>query len=147
MARRQLDKRLNSLRESNFARPQRGWIKAVREALGMTTRQLAARIGVGQSRAVDIEKAEMTGAITLDSLRRAALALDCELVYALIPRKSLETLVEHRAETVAKRRIKTARHTMELEDQGVDKVDEQEQIKRLTKQLVEKSNSKLWDDE
>lgn len=145
-ARRQLDKRLDSLRESNFARPSRGWIKAIREALGMTTRQLAGRIGVAQSRAVDIEKAEITGSITLDSLRRAARALDCELVYALIPQQSLATMVEDRAASMARKRIKTARHTMELEDQGMDETDEQEQLKRLARQLVEKSGSKLWDD-
>ena len=82
-ARRQLDKRLNLLRKKAlFARPPRGWIKAIRESLGMTTRQFAGRIGVVQSRAVDIEKAEVTGSITLDSLERAARALDCELVYA-----------------------------------------------------------------
>lgn len=145
-ARRQLDKRLDSLREFNFARPSRGWIKAIRESLGMTTRQLAGRIGVAQSRAVDIEKAEITGSITLDSLRRAARALDCELVYALIPLKSLETMVDDRAASLAKKRIKTARHTMELEDQGMDEADEQEQLKRLARQLVEKSGSKLWDE-
>lgn len=146
-ARRHLDKRLNSLREFNFARPPRGWIKAIREALGMTTRQLAKRIGVGQSRAVDIEKAETTGAITLDSLQRAARALDCELVYALVPRKPLEAMVEERATALAKRRVKATGHTMALEDQSVDEEDEQEQVKRLARQLMEKSGSKLWEDE
>lgn len=83
-ARRQLDKRLDPLRNhEGFARPPRGWIKAVREALGMTTAQLAERLGVSQPRAVAIEKAETTNSITLDSLQRAARALDCELVYAL----------------------------------------------------------------
>ena len=87
-ARRQLDKRLNLLRnKESFARPPRGWIKAIRESLGMTTRQFAKRIGIVQSRAVDIEKAEVKGSITLDSMERAARALDCELVYALGPRK------------------------------------------------------------
>lgn len=146
-ARRHLDKRLDSLREFSFARPPRGWIKAIREALGLTTRQLAKRIGVGQSRAVDIEKAETTGAITLDSLQRAARALDCELVYALVPRKPLETMVEERAAALAKRRVKATGHTMALENQSVDEEDEQEQIKRLARQLMEKSGSKLWEDE
>ena len=146
-ARRHLDRRLNSLRGVDFARPPRGWIKAIREALGLTTRQLAGRIGVGQSRAVDIEKAETTGAITLDSLRRAARALDCELVYALVPRKPLETMVEERATALAKRRISTARHTMALEDQSLEEEDEREQIKQLARQLMEKSGSRLWEDE
>ena len=144
-ARRQLDKRLNTLRNSSFARPPRGWVKAIREALGMTTRQLAQRIGVVQSRAVDIEKAEVTGSITLESLERAARALDCELVYALVPRKPLETAVEERATNLAKSRIKAARHSMALEGQSLDEVDEREQIRQLARQLAEKFGSKLWE--
>lgn len=143
-ARRQLDKRLNTLRSSSFARPPRGWVKAIREALGMTTRQLAQRIGVVQSRAVDIEKAEVTGSITLESLERAARALDCELVYALVPRIPLETVIEERATNLAKSRVKAARHSMALEDQSLDEADEREQIRQLAKQLAEKSGSKLW---
>jgi predicted DNA-binding mobile mystery protein A len=146
-ARRQLDKRLSILRSSSFARPPRGWVKAIREALGMTTRQLAQRIGVVQSRAVDIEKAEITGSITLESLERAARALDCELVYALVPRKPLETVIEERATNLAKSRVKAVRHSMALEDQSLDEADEHEQIRQLTKQLAEKSGSKLWENQ
>ena len=147
-ARRQLDKRLNSLRDSSiFARPPRGWIKAIRESLGMTTRQMARRIGVTQSRAVDIEKAETRGSITLDSLERAARALDCDLVYALVPRKPLETMVEERAARLAKHRLKAARHSMTLEDQSLDETDEREQVTQLAKRLAEKSGSALWEEE
>lgn len=146
-ARRQLDKRLNALRNSDFARPPRGWIKANRDALGMTTKQLAKRIGVVQSRAVDIEKAEVTGSITLDSLVRAARALDCELVYALVPRKPLQEMVTERAHALAMNSVKAARHSMALEDQSVGEEDEREQVKKLAKQLAEKSSSKLWQDQ
>ena len=145
-ARRQLDKRMHFLRNSNFARPPRGWIKAVREALGMTTAQLGQRIGVGQSRAVDIEKAEITGSITLNSLERAAHALDCELVYALVPRKSLEEAVTERALALAIERVQATRQTMALEDQSVDAEDEREQVRQLARQIAEKSGSYLWKD-
>ena len=145
-ARRQLDKRLNTLRSSSFARPPRGWVKAIREALGMTTRQLAQRIGVVQSRVVDIEKAEVTGSITMESLERAAHALDCELVYALLPRKPLGTVIEERATHLAKSRVKAARHSMALEGQSLDEADERQQIRQLAKQLAEESGSKLWED-
>lgn len=147
-ARRQLDKRLNLLRDVKVSaqRPPRGWIKAIREALGMTTAQIARRIGVGQSRAVDIEKAEVSGSITLDSLERAARALDCELVYALIPKTSLETMVENRANNLAQRRIKAARHTMALEDQSVNEEDEREQVRQLARKLAEQSGSALWEE-
>ena len=147
-ARRQLDKRLNLLRnKESFARPPRGWIKAIRESLGMTTRQFAKRIGIVQSRAVDIEKAEVKGSITLDSMERAARALDCELVYALVPRNPLETMVEQRATRIAKRRLKQAAHSMALEDQSVTEEDKKEQIKELERQLTQKSGSALWEDE
>jgi predicted DNA-binding mobile mystery protein A len=147
-ARRQIDKRLNSLRNlEGFARPPRGWIKAIREALGMTTAQLGKRLGVSQPRAVAIEKAEATNAITLETLDRAARALDCQLVYALVPRKPLETLTAERALLLARRRLHPARHTMALEAQGVDANAEEEQIRALARKLLEGSGSALWNDD
>jgi predicted DNA-binding mobile mystery protein A len=147
-ARRQLDKRLNKLRYSDaFTRPPRGWIKAIREALGMTTAQLAQRIGVSQSRAFIIEKAEKEGSITMDSLERAAQALDCRVVYALIPKKPLNDLVKDRARIVAKKRLQSTQHTMALEAQSVDASDEEEQLKQLIRRLIEKSGSELWKDD
>jgi len=147
-ARRQLDKRLNLLRDSYAtARPPRGWIKAIREALGMTTAQLAQKIGVSQPRVVAIEKAETNASITLDSLQRAARALDCRVVYALVPRKPLDDLVEERAHIVAKKRLQSTRHSMALEAQSVEKSDEDEQLKRLSERLIKKAGSELWGDE
>ena len=147
-ARRQLDKRLSSMQNMElFVRPPRGWLKAIREALGMTTAQLGRRLGVVQSRVVAIEQAEAKGTITLNSLEKAAQALDCRLVYALVPRQPLEDIVEQRASLLAKSRLKSTGHTMTLEAQGVDATDESEQLKRLIRQLVEKSGSKLWEED
>ena len=146
-ARRQLDKRLNLLRDSYaITRPPRGWIKAIREALGMTTAQLARRIGVSQPRVVAIEKAEKNASITLDSLERAARALDCQVVYALIPRKPLNDLVEERVRIVAEKRLQSIQHSMALEAQSIDKSDEEEQLKRLSERLMKKAGSELWED-
>jgi len=146
-ARKQLDKRLNVLRNTSFARPPRGWVKAIREALGMTTRQLALRIGVSQSRVVEIEKAEVGGSITLDSLQRAARALNCKLVYALVPQQPLEQMVSERATALAISRGQATRHTMALEDQAVDAEDEREQFRQLAKQMAQESSSRLWEPE
>jgi len=147
-ARRKLDNKLIPLQKNDaMARPARGWIKAIREALGMTTRQYAKRIGLSQSRAVEIEKAEMSGAITLDSLRRAAEGLECRLIYALVPTTPLERIVEKRATTKALQHIEKTRHTMALEDQSVDAVDEEEQIRQLALRLLARSGSGLWDDD
>lgn len=148
IARKNLDKRLNSLRNlESFARPPKGWVRAIREALGMTTAQLGKRIGVTQSRAFDIEKAEVSGKLTLESLERAAHALDCRLVYTLIPREPLETQAEERALKRARSKLKSTSHSMALEDQRVNAEDEEFQIRELAKRLLEKSGSALWEDE
>jgi predicted DNA-binding mobile mystery protein A len=146
-ARKSLDKRLNAFRNVDaLARPPRGWVKAIREALGMTTAQLALRLGIAQPSVVGLEKAEASKAITLETLERAARALDCTLVYALIPRKPLETIVQERASENARARLHTISHSMTLEDQRVREEDEHEQLERLAKKLLEGPGSALWDE-
>ena len=148
MARKQLDKRLSFLQNVNLlTRPPRGWIKAIREALGMTTAQLGKRLGVSQPRVLGIEKAEVSRSIKLDSLERAARALDCRLVYALVPRNPLESLVEDRAREFAKKRLRATSHSMALENQRVDETDEQEHLERLVQRLLNQPGSALWEGE
>jgi len=145
--RKYLDKQLNLLTNADaFARPPRGWVKAIREALGMTTAQLAKRLGIAQPSAVGLEQAEASKAITLETLERAARALDCTLVYALVPRKPLETIVQERASEKARARLRTISHSMTLEDQRVREEDEHEQLERLVKKLLEGPGSVLWDE-
>lgn len=145
-ARRQIDKRLSTLSNIEaLTRPPRGWVKAIREALGMTSAQLAKRLGVSQPRVFTLEQAEVRGAVTIESLERAARALDCRLVYALVPRQPLDTLIEARAFHLANTRLAATRHTMALEAQGVEKGDESEQLKRLVGQMIEKAGSELWE--
>ena len=96
LARKNLDRRLTGLRPAVFlARPPRGWLRAIREALGMTTGQMAKRLGVSQPRVIALEKDEQRGAVTLETLRRAAEALDCTLVYALAPTSPSKTWCEN----------------------------------------------------
>ena len=147
-ARRQLDKRLNILRSSaGLERPPRGWIKAIREALGMTTAQLAKRLGVSQPTALGFEKAETSGSITLESLERTATALDCRLVYALVPRKPLEVLVQDRARELASKRLRAISHSMALENQRVEEGDGREHLERSVETLLDRPGSALWEDE
>ena len=102
-----------------YSPPVRGWIKAVREALGMTTAQLAKRLGVKQPSVIAIEQSEAKGTIELATLRRVAEALDCTLVYALVPNKPLEAAVRDRARAFSRRRRGPVEHSMLLEDQQV----------------------------
>ena len=146
-ARKYIDKRLNPLMNAGaFAPPPRGWVKAIREALGITTAQLAQRLGIAQPSAVGLEQAEASKVITLETLERAARALDCTLVYALVPRKPLETIVRERAREKARERLRTISHSMSLEDQRVHEEDEHEQLERLAQKLLDGAGSALWDE-
>lgn len=123
VARRQLDRRLGNLAVHDLAVPRGGWLRAVREALGMPARLLAGRLDVSTSAIYSIERSERNGTIQLDTLRRAADALECDLVYALVPRVRLETRIRQAAETRARREIGAIDQTMRLEDQDLDAGD------------------------
>lgn len=142
-SRARLDERFKELGQvTRFASPVRGWIKAIREALGMRTEQLAKRLGVKQPSVVAIEQSEAKGTIELATLRRVAEALDCTLVYALVPNKPLETIVRERACAFARRRGGPVEHSMLLEDQKVTAKD----IETRLDEIMRETNPRLfWD--
>ncbi|MDG9697236.1 mobile mystery protein A, partial [Streptomyces sp. DH17] len=109
---RHLDRRFSSLRLlASVQRPPKGWIRAVRDALGMTTAQYGKRLGVSQPRIVELEKSEQTGSVTLNTLQRAAEALGCRLVYVLVPERPLAEVVPKRAEEIAERQSQAVEQT------------------------------------
>lgn len=144
-ARRSLDARLEPLREvAHGPAPHRGWIRAIRDALGMSTADLAARMGVVQSRVSAIERAEASGSIKLDTLRRAAEALGCDLVYVLVPRMSLGDMVRAQARRKASSHLEIVGHHMRLEDQSIDEEDRVAAVEDLAERLVDRRG--LWSD-
>jgi predicted DNA-binding mobile mystery protein A len=114
-ARRRLDQRLVDLDLGE--RPPRGWIRAIREALGMTTGELGQRMGLTQSRVSQIERSEELGSIRLDALERAARALNCRVRYVLVPDEPLEEMVRRQARLRAQAEVSAVTHSMSLEDQ------------------------------
>lgn len=146
LARWALDTQLRPLREIEpLIRPERGWIRAIREALGMTTGQFAKRLGVSQPRVATLERAEADGVVTLKTLRQAAEALDCVLVYALVPKTPLEDMVKDRARYVAERQLERTDQTMRLENQAVS----QQRLARAREDLAAelmRSDRRLWAD-
>ena len=147
LARLHLDERLAPLRGApGLARPPRGWVRAIRDALGMTTSQLARRLGVDRSRIPRLEQAEADGSVTLKTLRQAAEGLGCTFVYAFIPIPSLEEAVRHRAETVAERELARIDHTMRLEDQALAAGDLERERSRLVADLLAGNPRRLWDE-
>lgn len=147
LARKQLDKRLAPLRTIKLALPPRGWLRAIREALGMTTRQLAARMKVAPSRISAIEKAEVSGTTTLKTLREAAAALDCTFVYAFVPNKPLEEILRDRAAQKAALDVARLDHTMRLENQALLKSDLDDERRRVVDLILSGSLRGLWEDD
>ncbi|WP_273241720.1 mobile mystery protein A [Hyphomonas atlantica corrig.] len=146
LARKNLDRRLSKLDREAVAVPPFGWIRAIREALGMSPAQLAKRMGVSRPRINALEKAEKTDATTLKSLRQAAEAMDCTLVYAFVPNGSLEDIVEKRAQRLADERLLRLEHTMRLENQTPGQADLADERDRLRQDILNGAPRKLWDD-
>jgi predicted DNA-binding mobile mystery protein A len=142
-SRMKLDDRFREMGQgARYTPPVRGWIKAIREAFGMSTAQLAKRLGVRQPSIVSMEQSEAKGTIELATLRRVAEALDCTLVYALVPNKPLEAIVRERARAFAQRRRGPVEHSMLLEDQKVTAKDAEARLD----EIVRETNPRLfWD--
>jgi predicted DNA-binding mobile mystery protein A len=144
---RHLDKRFAALRPlAKGARPPKGWLRAIRGALGMTTAQFARRLGVSQPRIIELEKSELTGGVTLHTLQRAAEALGCRLVYALVPERPLAETVHDRANLVAERQLAPVEHTMRLEDQAVADTKARAELRRRSIEDLLRRPARLWDD-
>ena len=144
----QLDRRFDELRPwlPLAVRPTHGWLKAIREGLGMTTRQRAARMGFTQSRVSKMESAEAHGEITLKSLDRAAKALDCRVVYVIVPNRPLTETLQARALNLAERQLASVDQTMHLEAQDIRDSGYRQETLRQTVEKLLKRPSKLWND-
>ncbi|MGH7982759.1 MAG: mobile mystery protein A [Candidatus Udaeobacter sp.] len=122
--------------------PPNGWLRAIRLATAMPAIYPAKKLGLTQQGFDALEKSEAAGSITLKSLKRAADAMDCDLVYALIPRSgSVRTLVERRALAKARSEILPVSHSMHLENQGT-KIGPN--VRALAKKLIAQRNRELW---
>ncbi|MFV1963289.1 MAG: helix-turn-helix domain-containing protein [Acidimicrobiia bacterium] len=110
-------------------------MRAIRDALGMSSTELAVRIGVSQQKVSQIEQGELQETITLDTRRRAANARDCDLVNALEPRTSLEEAVRDQAHKKAT--LHLAPHTR-LEDQAPSNEDEPAQLREFASRFIDR---------
>lgn len=145
MARKQLDETLKSFSiTAHVARPIRGWARAIRDALGMSMRQLADRLGVSQSRIVKIEQDELSGALTIKTLEKIADKLDCVFVYGFAPRSTLENTVRNQAACIARERMNKISHHMYLEAQELTNHHSKATFENMVEEILE-TPSKLWD--
>jgi predicted DNA-binding mobile mystery protein A len=144
---KQLDRQLFTLKEqSGTMAPKQGWVRTLRKALGFTIKQLAKRLGVDPSRVVKIETSEVEGAVTLHTMQTVAESLNCQFVYVFLPKTSLEDMVKKRAKAVALQQVKRTSHTMDLEDQSINKQWFEEQVNNLTEELLQHAWRHLWEE-
>lgn len=140
-ARRRLDAKLASLQPAaRYVPPPTGWLRAVRDALGMAQSDLAARLGVSAQAVQQIEASERDDSIRLGTLRRAAAAMDCTVAYVLLPRTTLEDTVTAQARSVAAAEAEATERTMALEAQDATLPDEV--VSDVVDRLV--ASKRLW---
>lgn len=108
----------------------------------MSQAVLAERLGVSGAAVNKLEHAELRGGVTIGKLAEVAAALDCTLVYALVPNSTLEQTVSNQARTTASQVLGYAARTMALEAQGIDDDRQGEAIERYAQELV--ASGKLW---
>ena len=146
IAREQLDIAMQKFASADsFSVPRKGWIRAIRDSLGMTGRQLAARLGVNQQRVARIEKDENLGKVTLATMREVAEAMDCTFVYGFVAKGSLDQIVKQQAAKVADKRMARSNQLMRLEKQELNGKEKQRAAEMLAEDIVEKMPRSLWD--
>jgi predicted DNA-binding mobile mystery protein A len=124
--------------------PKKGWIRTIREALGMSSNVLAERLNCTRANISSIEQRERKGTITLETLEEVAQALNCKLVYCLVPIEPLDKILEKQARLIAKKRIKIINHSMKLEQQGLTSKQLQQQENDLVQELLRGNSKALW---
>ena len=142
LKRRQLDERLSLT--STPPGPDEGWIRAIRQALGMTAAQLGRRMGISATSVTDMEQREKAGRVTVGRLEQAAKALNCELRVGFIPNDSLEETVRAQADRKATATSDEIIHTMRLEAQS-EGVDKALALSRARDRWLTSDLSRLWD--
>ena len=147
LAREQLDatlKRFEPLK--TLVPPGTGWVRAIRDALGMTGEQLAKRLNTNKQRIARIEQDEKLGKVTIKTLRSVAEAMDCIFVYGFVPRDSLEQTVRNQARLVAKKLVTRSNQTMRLEKQELSEKEKEKSLNDLIENIINEMPKTLWDE-
>ena len=148
LAREQLDETLTQFKSlKRVVIPRKGWIRAIRDALGMTGGQLANRLNVNQQRIARIEQDEKLGKVTINTMRNTAEAMDCIFVYGFVPRDSLEQTVKNQAKKLAKKRMDRSSHMMRLEKQELSEKEKEKALKDLIAEITNTMPKTLWDEQ
>ncbi len=118
-----------------------GWIRYMREALGMKVKDLARLTNLSSQTISETEKREVQGSITLQNLQKMAQTMNCEFAYAFIPKGEITEILKAKALEKARKAVANADIHMDLENQKVSGEIE-ERIQRLAQKLIEKGD--VW---
>ena len=144
--REQLDKKLESLRVFDASgMPKQGWIRTIRDAVGLSARQLGEKAGIDQSRISRLENAEKDGSLKLSSLQKIAQGLNMRFVYGFVAEDSLEQMVRAQAKKIALKRLKQLNATMRLEKQGIPEEEQQKVLGDMVEKILIDQPKDFWD--
>ena len=146
LIRKQLDKKLKQFKALlKQGVPSGGWVRSIREALGMTLEDLGHRVRLDKSRVYRIEQSEPNGDIKLSTLKKMAEGLGMTFVYGFVSKDSLEQKMKEQARTIAVKRLGRIDHSMKLEEQGLLKEDQESSLNDLIDQILIEKRKNFWD--
>ena len=138
---RSLSTKMGILSRLRDATPNKlGWISAVRQALGMSARQLAERIGISQPRIAKMETNEKN--LKISTMEKIAEGLDCEFVYGFVPKTSLQDTINKQARKKAETILSNVNTNMALEDQLAD---DPHILTDMADEMIAKNIKRIWD--
>ena len=144
--REQLEKRLAVLRDlSGLTMPSQGWVKTIREALGLSTSQLAKKVGIDQSRISRLENSEKTGELKLSSLQKIADGLNMKFIYGFVSEETLEDIVRNQARRIALKRLETLDSTMRLEQQALSDENKKKALDDMMEKILINPPKDFWE--
>jgi predicted DNA-binding mobile mystery protein A len=147
LLRKQISKKIEPLKSFAQASSSVGsWVKTIRQALGMTTYDLAGRAGMDQAQLSRIEKAEPEGKVTLATMQKIAGGLDMKFVYGFVSDDDLEALVYRQAKKIALKRLNRLDKTMALELQQLDPHEKKEALSDLIDKILADSPPNFWEE-
>lgn len=134
----------STIDHKRYSTPKEGWVRTIRKALDMSGAQLAERLGLSRNRISVLERKEAEGEITLNQLRDLAEQLNCELTYALVPRKKVELIIVDRALEIATKTLETNAQNMFLEAQVIDKNAQNRLLEQVTNDIMASGGRVIW---
>lgn len=143
--REQIDKKLEVLKVFAGSMPAQGWMRAIREALGLSAGQLARMAGIDRSRISRLEAAENSGNLKLSSLQKIAKSLNMKFVYGFVPEGTLESMLRDQAKRIALKRLETLDNTMRLEKQGLSEEDKKNALEDMIEKILIEQPKNFWD--